>query len=128
MPQVQWDGVSVPVHAKTKRKQKISPCLYFWIGTQELIFFKKSYLLPEVTNYECNFCFDHLMTMNFWLKIVLKKARQKFSLGNMLLSSAHFRQAAQKCTPLWHLPIVKPSVSQSVGRQTFFEIPIMLKL
>ncbi len=103
-----WDGVSVPVPAKTKRLRKISPPgSIFTLGSGVKILFKKSYLLPQVTNYECNFSFDHLKNWIIVLKWCKKKVRQKFAIGNLLLSSALFRQAAPKCTPLWHLPIAK---------------------
>jgi hypothetical protein len=38
-------------------------------------------------------------------KYSVKKIRQKFAIGNLLLSSPLFRLTAPKCNPLWHLSI-----------------------
>jgi hypothetical protein len=56
---------------------------------------KKIYLLPEVTNYEYN-----VLNIEYLFKKIVQKSGKKFPIENLLLSSALFRQAAPKSSPL----------------------------
>ncbi len=51
----------MPVQPKTKRgTENLPPAHIFALGLESENSFEKSYNLLVVTNYECNFCFDHL--------------------------------------------------------------------